>query len=103
MISFDSYFLQIMKGNYLYMASVQNISRHMFLIDTSQSRSLQQISLKNLADVTQSMLLRLQNYDFTIKYCPGEELLVADTFSRYSPKDPQDISVNHVYINAEKK
>ena len=66
--------------------------------------------MKNLADAPvclQRMLLRLQDYDFTIKYRPGEEMAVADTLSRYSPEDtPEillDISVNHVYINTEKK
>ena len=66
--------------------------------------------MKNLADAPvrlQRMLLRLQDYDFTIKYCPGEEMVIADTLSRYSPEDtPEillDISVNHVYIDAEKK
>ena len=53
------------------------------------------------------MLLRLQDYDFTIKYYPGEEMVMADTLSRYSPEDtPEillDISVNHIYINGEKK
>ena len=66
--------------------------------------------MKNLADVPvcqQRMLLWLQDYDLTIKYHPGEEMVIADTLSRYSPEDtPEillDISVNHVYINAEKK
>ena len=76
----------------------------------SDHKSLEQISMKNLADAPvrlQRMLLRLQDYDFTIKYRPGEEMVIADTFSRYSPEDtPEillDISVNHVYIDAEKK
>ena len=66
--------------------------------------------MKNLADAPvhlQRMLLQLQDYDFTIKYCTGEEMVVADTILRYSPEDtPEiliDISVNHVYIDAEKK
>ena len=66
--------------------------------------------MKNLADAPvclQRMLLRLQDYDFTIRYRPGEEMAVADTLLRYSPEDTTevllDISVNHVYINAEKK
>ena len=76
----------------------------------SDHKSLEQISMKNLADAPvclQRMLLQLQDYDFTIKYCPGEEMVTADTLSRYSPEDtPEillDISVNHVYIDAEKK
>ena len=66
--------------------------------------------MKNLADAPvrlQRMLLQLQNYDFTIKYHPGEEMVISDTLLRYSFEDtPEillDISVNHVYINAEKK
>ena len=76
----------------------------------SDHKSLEQISMKNLADAPvclQRMLLQLQDYDFTIKYRPGEEMVIADTLSRYSPEDtPEillDISVNHVYIDAEKK
>ena len=66
--------------------------------------------MKNLADAPvrlQRILLRLQDYDLTIKYRPGEEMFIADTLLRYSPKDTVeillDISVNHVYIDAEKK
>ena len=76
----------------------------------SDHKSLEQISMKNLADTPvhlQRMLLQLHDYDFTIKYCPGEEMVIADTLLRYSPEDsPEillDISVNHVYIDAEKK
>ena len=76
----------------------------------SDHKSLEQISMKNLADASvhlQRMLLWLQDYDFTIKYHPGEEMVIANTLSRYSPEDtPEvllDISVNHVYIDAEKK
>ena len=68
------------------------------------------MSMKNLADAPvhlQRMLLRLQDYDFTINYHQGEEIVVADTLSRYSPEDTLeilvDIPVNHVYIDAEKK
>ena len=76
----------------------------------SDHKSLEQISMKNLADAPvrlQRMLLRLQDYDFTIKYRPGNEMVVADTLSRYSPEDTSeillDISLNHVYIDPEKK
>ena len=76
----------------------------------SDHKSLEQISMKNLATAPvhlQRMLLWLQDYDFTIRYYPGEEMVVADTLSRYSPEDtPEvflDITVNHVHINAEKK
>ena len=103
-----------MRGNYSPASSVQDISRDMFFgrhfTIESDHKSLEQISMKNLADAPvrlQRMLLQLQDYDFTIKYHPGEEMVVADTLSRYSPEGtPEillDISVNHVYINAEKK
>ena len=76
----------------------------------SDHKSLEQLSMKNLADAPvylQRMLFRLQDYDFTIKCYPGDEMIVADTLSRYSPQDiPEiflDISVNHAYIDAEKK
>ena len=76
----------------------------------SDHKSLEQISMKNLADAPvrlQRMLLRLQDYDFTLKYRPGEEMAIADALSRYSPEDaPEihlDISINHVYITDEKK
>ena len=53
------------------------------------------------------MLLRLQNYDVTIKYHPGKEMLVADALSRYSPLiGPEvalDIAIHHVHITPEKK
>ena len=53
------------------------------------------------------MLLRLQNYDVTIKYQPGKEMLVADALSRYSPLiGPEvalDIAIHHVHITPEKK
>ena len=67
----------------------------------SDHKSLEQISMKNLADTPvhlQRMLLQL--YGLTIKYHPGGEMVVADTLSRYTPEDtPEillDISVNHV-------
>ena len=91
----------------------------MFLVDTSQITrtdlheesgrcpSMSTENVTHLADAPvylQRMLLRLQDYDFTIKYCPGEEMVVADTLLRYSPEDipeiPLDISINH--INVEK-
>ena len=76
----------------------------------SDHKPLEQINLKNLADTParlQRMLLRLQNYDITIKYRPGKEMLVADTLSRYSPLiGPEvalDIAIHHVHITPEKK
>ena len=76
----------------------------------SDHKPLEQINLKNLADTParlQRMLLRLQNYDVTIKYRPGKEMLVADALSRYSPLiGPEvtlDIAIHHVHITPEKK
>ena len=56
----------------------------------SDYKSLERIYMKNLADALvhlQKMLLQLHDYDFTIKYCPGEKIFEADTLSRYSPED----------------
>ena len=82
---------------------------HAFTIE-SDHKPLEQINLKNLADTParlQWMLLRLQNYDVTIKYSPGKEMLVADALSRYSPLiGPEvalDIAIHHVHIMPEKK
>ena len=82
---------------------------HTFTID-SDHKPLKQINLKNLTDTPaqlQQMLLRLQNYDVTIKYCPGKEMLIADALSRYSPLiGPEvalDIVIHHVHITPEKK
>ena len=93
----------------------------------SDHKSLEQISMKNLASSMPSenvthladapvciqrcpVCLWLQDYDFTIKYHSREEMVIvviADTLLRYSIEDtPEillDISVNHVYIDAEKK
>ena len=46
------------------------------------------IRLKNLTAASlrlQKMLLRIQGYDFTIKYKPGTEMLLADPLSRLNP------------------
>ena len=53
----------------------------------SDHKPHEQINLKNLADKParlQRMLLRLQNYNMKITYCPGREMLAADTLSRYA-------------------
>ena len=53
------------------------------------------------------MLLRLQNYDVKITYCPGREMLVADTLSHYAPMPvPEvalDLAIHHMHITPEKK
>ena len=82
---------------------------HAFTVE-GDHKLLEQINLKNLADTPaqlQWMLLRLQNYDVTIKYCPRKEMLVADALSRYSPliglEVALDIAIHHVHIMPEKK
>jgi len=41
----------------------------------------------------QRMLLRLQRYDFTLEYCPGSQVLIADALSRaYLPDTETDFS-----------
>ena len=42
-----------------------------------------------------------------IKYHPGEEMVVADILSRYSPEDTPEIllaiSINHIHLDDQKK
>ena len=50
----------------------------------SDHMPLESISRKNLADTPaqlQCMMLRLQGYDFTIRYHQGKEMVIPDTFS----------------------
>ena len=48
-----------------------------------------------------------QNYDVTIRYQPGKEMLVTDALSCYAPlKAPEihlDITINHVHITSDRK
>ena len=76
----------------------------------SDHKPLEQINIKNLADTPVHllrMLLQLQNYDVTIKYQPGKEMLVADALSHYTPlkapEIPLDITINHVHITPDRK
>ena len=65
----------------------------------SDHKSLEQISMKNLADAPvhlQRMLLWLQDYDFTINFRQGEKMVIADTLSRYSPEDFTRDSSRHL-------
>ena len=59
----------------------------------SDHKPFEQINLKNLADTParlQRMLLHLQNYNMKITYCPGREMLVADTLSCYADAMKKD-------------
>ena len=56
----------------------------------SDHKPLEAIMLKPLCHAPprlQRMLLRLQKYDFKLKYKPGKEMLIADTLSRACIKD----------------
>ena len=71
----------------------------------SDHKPLESISRKNLADTPawlQCMMLCLQGYDFTIHYCPGKEMVIPDTLSRFSPRTgpdlPLDIAIHHAHI-----
>ena len=58
-----------------------------FMIE-SDHKPLESISRKNLPDTPvwlQCMMLCLQGYDFTIRYCPGKEMVIPDTLSQFSP------------------
>ena len=76
----------------------------------SDHKPLESISRKNLADTPawlQCMMLRLQGYDFTIHYCPGKEMVIPDTLSRFSPRPgpdlPLDIAIHHTRITPDCK
>ena len=58
-----------------------------FIVE-SDHKPLEMIHLKNLTAAPprlQRMLLRIQGYDFTIKYKPDTEMLLADPMSRLNP------------------
>ena len=80
-----------------------------FIIE-SDHKPLEQINLKNMADTPaclQRILLRLQNYDLTIRYKPGREMFLANALSCYAsqngPEVALDIAIHHVHITPEKK
>ena len=71
----------------------------------SDHKLLESISRKNLADTPawlQCMMLCLQGYNFTIRYCPGKEMVIPDTLSQFSPQPgpdlPLDIVIHHAHI-----
>jgi hypothetical protein len=61
----------------------------------SDHRPLEQIQTKNL-DMAH---LRLQLYDCTIKSKPGKEMVIADTLSRLSPREGDEIPGMQVKIH----
>ena len=80
-----------------------------FMIE-SDYKLLESISRKNLADTParlQCMMLCLQGYDFTIRYCPGKEMVIPDTLSPFSPRPgpdlPLDITIHHAHIMPDHK
>ena len=69
----------------------------------SDHKPLEVISQKNLADTParlQRMLLRIQGYNYTLRYRPGKEMLIADALSRYKPcagrEMKLDVAIHHV-------
>ena len=76
----------------------------------SDHKPLESISRKNLADMPawlQCMMLCLQGYNFTIHYCPGKEMVIPDTLSRFSPQPGPDlplvIAIHHAHITPDCK
>ena len=76
----------------------------------SDHKLLESISRKNLTDTParlQHMMLCLQGYDFTIRYCPGKEMVIPDTLSCFSPRPgpdlPLDIAIHHARIMPDYK
>ncbi|XP_028404008.1 uncharacterized protein K02A2.6-like [Dendronephthya gigantea] len=68
----------------------------------SDHRPLEQIQKKNLDMAPprlQRMLLRLQPYGCIIKYKPGKEMVIADTLSRLSPREGDEIPGMRVKIH----
>ena len=50
----------------------------------------------------QCMMLCLQGYDLTIRYCPGKEMVIPDELSQFSPLPGPDltldITIHHAHI-----
>ena len=72
-------------------------------------RPLTMIHLKNLTAAPprlQRMLLRLQQYDVTIKYVPGKDLTIPDALSRLHSTNTQhiklDLSVHFVQFSTDR-
>ena len=85
---------------------------------STDHKPLEDIHPKHLSDAPprlQRLLLKLQPYDITIKYVPGQKVLVADALSRVSPSgkieikgldvtiDDLNTTLNHVQVEAIQK
>ena len=60
----------------------------------SDHQPLEKIHLKNLSDALprlQRLLLKIQPYDFEIKYIPWKEVALADALSRVNPLDKMEL------------
>ena len=60
----------------------------------SDHKPLEDIHLKHLSDAPprlQRLLLKIQPYDFSIKYIPGPKIPMADALSRVSPHEKIEI------------
>ena len=65
-------------------------------------KHLEDLHLKHLSDVPprlQRLLLKIQPYDFVIKYVPGKNIPMADAFSRVSPNEKTEIKDLDVTIH----
>jgi transposase InsO family protein len=63
----------------------------------SDHKPLEVITQKTLADTParlQRMLLRMQGYDYTLKYIEGSKIPVADTLSHYNPCEGKEIALD---------
>ena len=96
------------------------IKFHHYLYDRkficqTDHKPLEDIHLKHLSDAPprlKRLLLKLQPYDITIKYVPGQKVPVADALSRVSPSGKTEIkgldvtihdlttTLNHVQVEA---
>lgn len=79
----------------------------------SDHKPLEMITKKNLAAAParlQSMLIRLNKYDYEVEYKPGKEMILADTLSRLRRKNEEtdeeiklDVTIGFVQFSEEKK
>ena len=68
----------------------------------SDHKPLEDIHLKHLSDAPprlQRLLLKIQTYNFVIKYVPGKDIPMADALSRVSPNGKTEIKGLDVTIN----